>query len=190
MVDTILVTGAIGTVGSEVVRQLSKVTKGIVRAAIYSPNKIDTLKQIVNQSIEFVNLDYLGWKTVQALANVQKIFLVTTPLPNSVDIVSKLVKEAKNNGIKYIVKLSVMNSDAQPGYAMGKLHRQEEKIIEESKISHTFLRPTSIMQNFVNYFGQTIRNQNVFYFHWYDVKIGFVNAWDIATVAVKILTFD
>jgi len=60
MVDTILVTGAIGTVGSEVVRHLSKVTKGIVRAAIYSPNKIDTLKQIVNQSIEFVNLDYLG----------------------------------------------------------------------------------------------------------------------------------
>ena len=151
MVDTILVTGAIGTVGSEVVRQLSKVTKGIVRAAIYSPNKIDTLKQIVNQSIEFVNLDYLGLKTVQALANVQKIFLVTTPLPNSVDIVSNLVKEAKKNGIKYIVKLSVMNSDAQPGYAMGKLHRQEKKIIEESKKPHTFLRPTSFMQNFVNY---------------------------------------
>jgi uncharacterized protein YbjT (DUF2867 family) len=58
---------------------------------------------------------------------------------------------------------------------MGKLRRQEEKIIEESKISHTFLRPTSIMQNFVNYFGQTIRNQNAFYFHGGDVKIGFVD---------------
>ena len=60
MVDTIRVTGATGTVGSKVVRLLSKVTKEMVRAAIHSPNKIDTLKQIVNQSIEFVNLDYLG----------------------------------------------------------------------------------------------------------------------------------
>lgn len=59
MVDTIPVTGATGTVGSGVVRQLSKVTKGIVRSAIHSPNKIDTLKQIVNQRIEFVNLEYL-----------------------------------------------------------------------------------------------------------------------------------
>lgn len=69
-----------------------------------------------------------------------------------------------------------MNSDAQPGYATGKLHRQEEKTIEESKIPQKFLRPTSFIQNFVNYFGQTIRNQNVFYFHRGDVKIGFVNA--------------
>ena len=152
MVDTILATGATGTVGSEVVRQLSKVTKEMGRAAIHSPNKIDTLKQIVNQRIEFVNLDHLEWKTVhEALANVQKIFLVTIPSPNSVDIVSNLVKESKKNGIKHIVKLSVMNADAQPGYAMGKLHRQEKKIIEESKKPHTFLRPTSFMQNFVNY---------------------------------------
>ena len=124
----------------------------MLRAAIHSSNKIGTLKQIVNQRIEFVNLDYLEWKTAhEALANVQKIFLVTIPLPNSVDIVSNLENESKKNGIKYIVKFSIMNADTQPGYAMGKLHRQEKKIIEESKKPHTFLRPTSFMQNFVNY---------------------------------------
>jgi len=31
-----------------------------------------------------------------------------------------------------------MNADAQPGYAMGKLHRQEEKIIGASKIHTPF----------------------------------------------------
>ena len=51
-----------------------------------------------------------------------------------------------------------MNADAQPGYAMRRLHRQEEKIIEESKVPYTLLRPTSFMQNFVNYFGYTIKN--------------------------------
>lgn len=82
-----------------------------------------------------------------------------------------------------------MNADAQPGYAMGLLHRQEEKIIEESQIPCTFLRPTSFMQNFINDFGHTIKNQNAFYFYGGDVPIRFVDARDIAAAAVKILSF-
>ena len=39
MTETILVTGATGTVGSEVIKQLSKVMAGInIRAAIHSQN--------------------------------------------------------------------------------------------------------------------------------------------------------
>jgi uncharacterized protein YbjT (DUF2867 family) len=71
-----------------------------------------------------------------------------------------LIKEAKKYGIKYIIKLSVMNADAEPGYAFGRLHRQEEAIIEKSGISYTFLRPALFMYNFVNYFDQTIKSQN------------------------------
>jgi uncharacterized protein YbjT (DUF2867 family) len=47
------------------------------------------------------------------------------------DISSSLVKEAKKkNDLKHIVKLSVMEADAEPGTTMGRLHRQEEKIID------------------------------------------------------------
>jgi uncharacterized protein YbjT (DUF2867 family) len=65
-----------------------------------------------------------------------------------------LVKEAKKYDVKYVVKLSVMNADAEPGYALVRLRRQEETTIENSEIPYTFLRPTSFMQNFVNYFGR------------------------------------
>ncbi len=191
MIETILVTGATGTVGSEVVKQLSKEDKKDtnIRAAIHSQNKVDNLEQVVgNEKIEFVSLDYSDPKTVhEAFTNIDKVFLLTIPSPNSVDIASNVIKEAKKNGIKHIVKLSVMNADAQPGYAMGRLHRQEEKIIEESGIPYTFLRPTSFMQNFVNFFGQTIKSQNIFYFHGGDIKISFIDARDIAAVAVKTL---
>lgn len=191
MIETILITGATGTVGSEVVKQLSKEDKKDIniRAAIHSQNKVDNLKQVVgNERIQVVSLDYSDPKTVhEAFTNIDKIFLLTIPSPNSVDIASNVIKEAKKNGIKHIVKLSVMNADAQPGYAMGQSHRQEEKIIEESGIPYTFLRPTSFMQNFVNFFGQTIRSQNIFYFHGADIKISFIDARDIAAVAVKIL---
>ena len=49
MVETILVTGATGTVGSEVVKQLSQRKENIsIRAAIHSQNKVDNLKQIID----------------------------------------------------------------------------------------------------------------------------------------------
>lgn len=103
------------------------------------------------------------------------------------DIYSNLVKEAKKNDVKYIVKLSVMGADAEPGNTIGRLHRQEERIIEESGIPYSFLRPTAFMQNFVNYYGLTIKNENAFYLPAGDGKISFVDARDIAAVAVRVI---
>ena len=57
-----------------------------------------------------------------------------------VDLTSNLVSEAKKARVKYIAKQSVMGADAEPGITPGRLHRQAEKIIEESGIPFTFLR--------------------------------------------------
>jgi uncharacterized protein YbjT (DUF2867 family) len=116
--------------------------------------------------------------------------MIVSRIINKLDISSSLVKEAKKNNVKYMVKLSVMKADAEPGYALGRLHRQEEKILEKSGIPYTFLRPTSFMQNIVNFYGQTIKNQNAFYIHAGDVKVSFVDVRDIAAVAVELLTKD
>src|SRR3712207_2264255 len=118
MVETILVTGATGTVGGEVVKQLSQQKENIsIRAAIHSQNKAYNLKRILDgdKRIELIDFGYKEPTIVQkAIDMVDKIFLVTAPSPNSSDIVSNFVKEAKRNGIKHIVKLSVMHADAQP----------------------------------------------------------------------------
>lgn len=88
--------------------------------AIHSWNKIDILKQIINQGIEFVNLDYSEPKAYhESLLIIQKTFLITTPSPNFPDIVSNLVKEIKKIGIMHIEKLSAINANAQSRYAMG-----------------------------------------------------------------------
>ncbi len=188
---TILVTGATGTVGSEVVKQLASSDQrgqSVIRAAIHSQNKADKFKSD-NKTVEIVNFDYNKPDTIaDALDHIDTLFLVTLPTPNMANISSSLVKEAKKNGVKYIVKLSVMKADAEPGFTVGRLHRQEEKIIEESGIPYTFLRPTSFMQSFVNFYSQTIKTQNAFYLHAGDVKFSFVDVRDIAAVAVKLLT--
>jgi uncharacterized protein YbjT (DUF2867 family) len=188
---TILVTGATGTVGSEVVKQLVSSyysDRNNIRAAIHSQNKADKFKRNY-KTVEVINLDYNNSESIAAaLNNVDKLFWLTLPTPNMTEISSSLVKEAKKNGVNHIVKLSVMGADAEPGIIVGRLHRQEEKIIEESGIPYTFLRAGAFMQNFINFFGQTIKNQNAFYLPTGDGKVSFVDVRDIAAIAAELLT--
>jgi uncharacterized protein YbjT (DUF2867 family) len=160
---TILVTGATGTVGSEVVKQLAAISSSSdysVRAAVHSKNKSDQLKQFDSKGVESVDLDYTKPETVaHALNNVEKIFLQTLPTPNAADICSNMINEAKKNGVKYIVKLSAMGADSEPRSTILRLHGEEEKIIQDSGIPYTFLRPPAFMQNFVTQFGYTIKTQ-------------------------------
>ena len=192
---TILVTGATGNVGSEVVKQLvssfssSSSGQSVIRAAaVHSQNKADKFRQY-GETVEIVNMDYNKPETIAAaLNNVGKLFLLTLPSLNMTDISSKVVREAKKNGVQHIVKLSVFGADAEPGIIIGRLHGQEERIIEESGMTCTFLRSSAFMQNFVNYFGYTIKAQNAIYLPAGEGKVSFVDARDVAAVAAKLLT--
>ena len=196
--STILVTGATGTVGSEVVKQLVSSSSSssdnndiIIRAAFHSQNKADIFKQYNNKkTVQIVNMDYNKSETIaDALNHVDKLFLLNLPAPNMA-VYSNLVKEIrKYGGINHIVKLSSMAAE-ETGFEtiIGRIHREEEKIIEESGIPSTFLRPGSFMQNFVNFLGQTIKTQNAFYLPAGDGKVSFVDARDIAAISVRALT--
>lgn len=61
-----------------------------------------------------------------------------------------------------------------------------EKIIEESGIPFTFLRPNFFMQNFVNFYLG--KSQSSIYLPAGEGKVSFVDVGDIAAVAVQVLT--
>ena len=196
MPETILVTGATGTVVSEVVKQLvsssSDRNEIIIKAAIHSENKADNIKQY-NKSVQIVKLDYNKPETIaDALNQVDRLFLLTLPSPY-MTVYSNLMKEISKyyDSINHIVKLSSMAAyDEETGFAttIGRIHREEEKIIEESGMPFTFLRPPAFMQNFITQFGYTIRTQDAFYVPGGDAKLSFIDARDVAAVAVKALT--
>ena len=60
-------------------------------------------------------------------------------------------------------------------------------MIEDSGIAYTFLRPNAFMQNFVNFYSHTIKEQDVLSLPTGDGKVSFVDARDIAAVAVQVL---
>jgi uncharacterized protein YbjT (DUF2867 family) len=187
VVETILVTGATGNVGSEVVRQLSKTTSDAnIKAAVHSVENAKKVQQ--HDKVKTVQIDYDKQEGLQtAFDNANKLFLLTHPSPKTVEHESNLISEAKKSGIRHIVKQSVMGADLKAGLEVMRLHRQTEKLIEESGIPYTFLRPNEFMQGFVNYQGPTIKNNNAFYIPAEDATVSFVDARDIAAVAVKAL---
>jgi uncharacterized protein YbjT (DUF2867 family) len=189
LTETILITGATGTVGSEVVKQLSAKGENIIVKAAARSATDNTFENL--DRVQVVQLDYdKPDRLAVALKGVDKLFLLTPFQSNMVDLTSNLVSEAKKAKVKYIAKQSVMGADAEPGITPGRLHRQAEKIIEESGIPFTFLRPNFFMQNFVNYYSNLIRSQGAFYTPAGDAKVSFVDVRDIAAVAVKSLIND
>jgi uncharacterized protein YbjT (DUF2867 family) len=63
---------------------------------------------------------------------------------------------------------------------------QAEKIIEDSGIPFTFLRPNFFMHNFVNFY--LCKNQSSIYLPAGDGKVSFVDVLNIAAVAIQALT--
>jgi uncharacterized protein YbjT (DUF2867 family) len=186
--ETILVTGATGTLGSEVIKQLSSVTPAVnIKAGVHSAQNVKKN----SDRVEVVLIDYNKPETLkEALNQVDKLFLLTPDVPNAHELASNMVIEAKKAGIGHIVKQSVMGADLEADVDTMRLHRQAEKIIEQSGIPFTFLRPNEFMQNFVNFHSPSIKNNNAFYLPLEDAKVSLVDVRDIAAVAVKSLTED
>jgi uncharacterized protein YbjT (DUF2867 family) len=187
MVETILVTGATGTVGSEVVNQLSNIKSDFkIKAGV---RLAENAKKIQNfQRVEPIQIDYDTQEGLQgAFKDADKLFLLTHASSKSADHETNLITEAKKSGTRHIVKQSIMGADLKADVEAMRLHRQTEKMIEESGIPYTFIRPNEFMQGFINYQGSTIKNNGAIYVPVEDGKVSFVDARDIASVAVKAL---
>lgn len=177
----ILVTGAGGTVGSEVVKQL-QAAGAAFRAAFHSQAKADAARA---KGIDAVLIDYNRPETLDAaFAGVDKLFLLSS---GNAEQEIHAIEAAKRTGVKHIVKLSVIGA-AEEAFSFAKVHRAAEKAIEESGIAWTFLRPNGFMDNLHNYMGGTIREQGAFYSSTGDARVAHIDVRDIAAVAVKVLT--
>ncbi|MEM7684078.1 MAG: ergot alkaloid biosynthesis protein [Pseudomonadota bacterium] len=174
MRDTILVTGGTGTTGRRVSAQLSE--RGLrYRVATRNPGAKD--------HIRFDWTDETTWAA--ALEGVKRIYLVAPsgvaePLP----VLIPFMELAIRNGVKRFVLLSA-SSLAAGGPMMGMVHAW----LRDHAPEWVVLRPTWFMQNFSD--GQhlaTIRDEGAIYTATDEGRIGFIDAEDIAAIAVEALT--
>jgi uncharacterized protein YbjT (DUF2867 family) len=171
----ILVTGATGKVGAEVVRAL-QAARAPFRAGIRSLGKA--------QGYEAVAFDLDRPETFgPALAGIDELFLLSF---GGTGREIAVVEAAKKAGVKHVVKLSVWNAQKE-AFAFGRHHREVEKRIETSGLPWTFLRPNGYMQNFSTSLAPSIRTQGAFYFR-FEFSHSIVDTRDLGAVAAKTLT--
>ncbi len=181
---TICITGAGGTVGREVVKQLELV--GVpFRVAYFSKGKVDTA---LARGLDAVMIDYNRPETLRvAFQGCDKLFLLGPNALNQTQLELNAVEVAKAVGVQHIVKQSVMGAEDE-GFSLALLHRPVEQAIESSGMAWTFLRPNSFMQNVVTFMSETIKAEAAFYSASGEAKIAHVDVRDIAAVTVTALT--
>jgi uncharacterized protein YbjT (DUF2867 family) len=187
MSDTILVTGATGTVSSEVVKALAG--RGLtVRAGVRSVSKVAEL-QGLGPDVQPIELDYTRPETVQAaFAGVHWVFLLTPFTGNQVEVGKQLVDAARQAGVQQVVLLSGSGADSQPGTQINHWHRAVEVYLQQSGLPFTVLRPSGFMQNFLTYNGDSIRQENKFDLAIGDGQVNYIDVRDIAAVVATVLT--
>lgn len=178
----ILVTGSGGTVGSEVVKELTK--RGApVRAAYRS-------RPPTTPGVQAARVDLTTGEGLDAaVRDVTAVFLLVGEVEDQVAAETRVVEAAQRAGARRIVKLSVLGAETD-SYSFAHIHRAVERFIEASGIAYTFLRPGSFMQNFATYYRDMIVNQDAIYLPLGDAREAHVDARDIARVAAAALTRD
>jgi uncharacterized protein YbjT (DUF2867 family) len=139
---TILVTGATGTVGRQVIEQL--VRRGAdVRALVRDPSKADFPAGVAVVQGDLLDIDSLR----NAVSGVSTLFLLNAVVPDEFTQALVALGVAREAGIKRIVYLSVIHSDLYvnvPHFA-GKFGI--ERMIEQMGLTATILRPAYFMNN-------------------------------------------
>ncbi len=180
----ILITGATGNIGAELVRRLSGRGQP-VRAFVRSRAQAQTIHL---PGIELVEGDFAEPKTfTAALQNVDCLFLL---IPSSSEVEHQqrnFVDAAKRTKVRHIVKLSQLGADERAPGRFQRYHGSVEKYILQAGLPYTFLRPNLFMQGLLN-FRSTISSQSAFYAPAGNAKVSVVDVRDIASVAAKALT--
>ena len=181
----ILVTGATGTNGVEIVKLLSR--SGVrCRALVRNPEKISTLSDL--PGVEVVQGDLSRPESLPpALDGVDRALLCSSIAPDLAELQGNFVRAAKKAGVRHIVKFSGMDADPHCEWRFLRWHGIAEQDLEESGLAFTHLQPNQFMQVYLR-FQVTIVSQGKFYAASKDSRVSPVDVRDIAAVAVAALT--
>lgn len=176
-----LVIGGSGTVGSEIVRLLQDQGHA-VRATTHRREAAGK-----RDGVERVFLDVgTGEGIGEAFAGVDRAFVLAPPgYADHQKILSPLVAEATRRGLDKVVLMSAMGANAADTP-----FRRVEVELERSGLPYNIIRPNWFMQNFNTFWLAGIRDEGKIRLPAGTAKTSFIDARDIAAVAVRLLTTD
>ncbi|WP_431955621.1 NAD(P)H-binding protein [Nocardia lijiangensis] len=177
-VKTILVTGATGNIGSELLTQLAQHDGVHVRAATR-----DTAAAVLPEEVEPVRADLQHADSLQsALEGVTALFLVSR-----VGDDAGILSLARRADVEHVVLVSSITVQTHPHLAPAEENATVERLLEASGMDWTILRPTQFASNAL-WWANSIRESQTVEIPFPDTGLPTIHPADIAGVARAALT--
>ncbi len=174
----ILITGATGNIGGELVPRLQSsgfsVRAGSTRGATVPGAESRTLDLLDPASLP------------AAFKDADAAVIITPAHPRMVEMTANAVGAAREAGVSHLLRVSGAGADPSADIAIARVQGQCDQLVIESGIGYTLLRPKNFMQNFATFLGDMVRAGTV-YSSQGDGRIPFVDVRDIAAVAAEVL---
>jgi uncharacterized protein YbjT (DUF2867 family) len=177
----ILVTGATGTTGGAVVRQLAKAGMP-ARALVRDQSKLNL------SGVEVVEGD-LGTAAslIGAMAGIEVLYLNIVPGPNALAQIDNAIATARDAGVSRIVKLSGLYASAASSSAIIRMHSEGDDKVRASGLGFTILRANSFYQNILSQLAG-IKSTGMFYLPLGTSKQSMIDVEDIAAAVITAMT--
>jgi len=179
---SILIIGATGTIGREVVSQLAG-SDVRVRAMTRNPQAAK-----LPRGVDVVQGDLTDPDSIErAVDSVECVFLVWTAPPDAApETIARIAKHARR-----LVYLTAPHKTPHPFFqqpnAVQRMHAANESAIEASGLRWTFVRPGMFAANTIMWWGQQIRSGDVVRWPYANAPTAPIDERDVAAVVVRAL---
>jgi uncharacterized protein YbjT (DUF2867 family) len=158
-----------------------------ILAGVRDKNELDVAGNSLSDGVtlEPVYFDFADSKSVDAaVSKCDSLFLLRPPQLTDVQgYFAPVVNSAKRHNIEHIVFLSVQGVE-QSSFIP---HHKIERVIRESGIPYTFLRPAYFMQNFTTTLREDIAQNDLIYLPAGNSHFTVVDVADVGRVAAQVL---
>ena len=173
--SNILITGATGNIGFEVIRFLIKSdTSNKIIAGVRNIRKAKNVFKDYPE-LNYIHFDFENCATFDnALIGIDKIFLLRPPHISDIEKYFKpLISAIKENNVNEVVFLSVQGAEKSKVIP----HNKIERLIQAYKLQYIFLRPSYFMQNLTTTLVNDIKTKREIIlpagqakFNWIDIE--------------------
>lgn len=175
----IMVTGASGTMGQELVKLLHNTGADFIAAS----RSLDRLPPgIRGLQMNYDSLPLLE----QAFRGIDVLFFLQPFAADMSVQAEKVFRAARSVGVEFVLKVSGLGASPLSRYLFQRVQGEVDDLLEKSGLRYCILRPNIFMQSFIVPWGGSIR-QGTLYLPQGEGRISFFDARDAAEVAAKIL---
>jgi len=137
---TILITGATGTNGLQVVRQTLE--KGArVRAFV---REREAARKLLPSEVEIMEGDFERIDSArEALRGVERVFLLAAVHPRMGEFEEAFIEAAREARVRHLVQFSAIGAHPGSKAFFGRVHGHAEVALVQSDLAYTILQPSS-----------------------------------------------